>query len=172
VSEKPYLLIDIDGVLNPYAQSNTQLRKAKTHTKHRIRGFDVWLRRDHGKQLLDLTDVFDLVWATTWEAAANTEIGPRLGLPELPFIPFEKLCPKQPPQPGLYWKTAVINAYAYGRPFAWIDDECSGRDMIFLAQWHTNSFLMKKIDPAIGLVDENFVELRRWAEEEMYDDVD
>lgn len=175
MNEKPMLLIDIDGPLNPCAQSNTKLRKGKQYTMYNYRGFQnyqVWLRKEHGRQLLALADVFDLVWATTWEEEANIFVGPKLGLPELPFIPFKKLCPPQPPVAGIHWKTAVINAYAYSRPFAWVDDECTGNDMLYLAQWHPHPWLVKKIDPAVGLVDKDFVELREWVEGGMHGDDD
>jgi hypothetical protein len=53
----------------------------------------------------------DLVWATTWEDEANTEIAPRLGLPPLPVVHW--------PEPsaehehvdrwfGLHWKTRAL----------------------------------------------------------------
>lgn len=175
MSEKPFLLIDVDGPLNPWAQSNAQLRKGKQYTRYHYRGsqnYQVWLRKEHGRQLLELADVFDLVWATTWEEEANSFIGSKIGLPELPFIPFKKLCPPEPPEPGLHWKTAVINAYAYGRPFAWVDDECNVKDSLYLFRWHPHPFLLKMIDPAVGLVDKDFEELRDWSERERFGDDD
>lgn len=172
--KKPFLLIDVDGPLNPYAGSNTQLRKGKQYTMYTIQGFQVWLRRWHGEQLLALTDVFDLVWATTWEHQANTDIGPKIGLPELPVIEFAKRLPDVPPEPGLHWKTAVIAAYAlaHNRPFAWVDDEVGVKDGIYFVKWCRDPFLTLKIDPITGLTDEHFTQLREWAEGGMYDDSD
>jgi hypothetical protein len=42
------------------------------------------LRLDAGPRLAELPCT--LVWATTWLADANTEIAPRLGLPDLPVV--------------------------------------------------------------------------------------
>lgn len=181
MTEKPYLLIDVDGPLNPEL-SNGEAEKQgyKRHMMNPLTGdgvpwFDrygtklrVFLNQEHGAQLLALTDVFDLVWATTWEDDANLHIGPRIGLPELPVIPFKRLLPDKPPEPGLHWKTAVINAFAYDRPFAWIDDEVMAKDGLFLFRWHPHPFLNKKIDAAVGLTEKDFAELRRWAEEERF----
>lgn len=175
---KPFLLLDVDGPLNPYARSNNQLRKtssSKSETPpegqfhaYKLLGFKVWLNKWHGEQLLALTDVFDLVWATTWEKNANSLIGPRIGLPDLPVIEFTEHLPPQPPKPGLHWKTAVINAYCYQRPFAWVDDEVRVQDGIYLSQWHPHPFLTMMIHPAEGLVQEHFTRLREWAEGGMY----
>lgn len=170
MAEKPFLLIDVDGPLNPWAASNRSLKKGKVFHLHKLLGYPVWLNRWHGEELLKLTDVYDLVWCTTWEHDANTLIGSRIGLPELPVIEFKKHLPSEPPEPGLHWKTAVIAAYAlaHGRPFAWVDDEVRARDGIFFAQWCSHPFLTLAIDAATGLTSEHFEELRRWAEEEMY----
>lgn len=169
---KPLLLIDVDGPLNPWAASNNSLRKGKVYHRYKLLGFQVWLNRRHGEELLKLTDVYDLVWCTTWEHEANSLIGPRIGLPELPVIEFKKFLPEQPPEPGLHWKTAVIAAYAtaHNRPFAWVDDEASWKDGLCFARWCGHPFLTKTIDPAVGLVDQDFAELRDWAEGGMYGD--
>lgn len=111
--------------------------------------------------------MFELVWCTTWEHQANTEIGPRIGLDKLPVIEFGKYLPKEPPVPGLHYKTAVITAYsvAHRRPFAWVDDEVDPvKDGLYFAKWGMHPFLAMKIDPSMGLEEKHFVELREWAE--------
>lgn len=168
MSEKPLLLIDVDGPLNPWAASGRKNQKEGFRRYH-IESFVVYLKKAHGKALLNLNDVFDLAWCTTWEHQANTDIGPKIGLPDLPVVPFGKLLPDKPPEAGLYWKTAVVNAYAYNRPFAWVDDEITVKDSLWLMRWHTDPFLLQHIDPAVGLTDGHFRELREWAEGGMYD---
>lgn len=162
---KPLLLLDVDGPLNPWAASNRQL--PKNFRQWRIQGFKVRLTRWHGDRLNALTDVFDLVWCTTWEHAANHDIGPRIGLDKLPVIEFAKHLPEKPPEPGLHWKTAVINAYsiAHQRPFAWVDDEVSVQDGLYFAKWGQYPYLTIKVDPFVGLTEEHFENLRKWAEE-------
>jgi hypothetical protein len=64
-SLKPYLFIDVDGVLNPSGMSYSA-RDKSGFEKYDILGYKVYLNRKHGKQLLALTDYYELVWATTW----------------------------------------------------------------------------------------------------------
>jgi DNA-binding XRE family transcriptional regulator len=165
---RPLLLIDVDGPLNPYAASNNTINKfnrqnpARGYKTHQISGYKVRLARWHGAELKGLARAFDLVWATTWEQQANTEIGPRIGLPDLPVISFKDL-PDQPPAPGLYWKTSIIADYCKGRPFAWIDDEISHVDEQYITDRHTAPAKLMKINPATGLTPEHFDALETWA---------
>lgn len=166
MSEKPLLLIDVDGPLNPWAKSNSQSRKDKRFTRHKLLGFTVWLSEWHGEELMKLTDVYDLVWATTWEHDANALIAPRVGVPELPVIEFARDLPSVPPVPGLHWKVAAILKYCAGRPFVWVDDEVGAVDGVYAGQHHGAPFLMLRIDPTTGLTEEHFDSLREWAEGE------
>lgn len=162
--DKPLLLIDVDGPLNPYANSHNQLRKGKVFHRYKLLGYPVWLNRWHGEELLKLADLYELTWCTTWEHDANSLIGPRIGLPKLPVIEFESLLPSQPPVAGLHWKTAGIRVYADGRPLAWVDDEIGERDCLFFQDVHEAPALLRRIDPAVGLAEEDFAALRQWAE--------
>lgn len=176
---KPMLLIDVDGPLNPYARSNRQLRKttsSKSNTppegrfhEYKLLGLKVWLNRWHGQQLLALADVFDLVWCTTWGHQANTDIGPKIGLPKLPVIEFPAT--RDRPDARIHWKTTTIVAYtvAHDRPFAWIDDEVGAHDGIWFARWCRQPFMTRKIDPSVGLADEDFAALREWVEGGMHE---
>ena len=165
---RPLLLIDVDGPLNPYAASNNTINKfnrqnpARGYRTHKISGYKVRLARWHGTSLKALDHIFDLAWATTWEQQANTEIGPRIGLPDLPVISFQDL-PDQPPVPGLYWKTSTIVDYCKGRPFAWVDDEISRIDEQYVTDRHHAPAKLLKINPATGLTPEHFDELEDWA---------
>lgn len=187
-NEKPLLLIDVDGPLNPFNASN---RKAEAfgyrayQTNPLTEDGRYWkdafgytlkvrLKREHGEELLKLADVFELVWATAWEHDANVWIAPKIGLPELPVIEFKKLLAKfpEPPEPGLHWKAAAILAYAtaFDRPFAWLDDEVGGKEGMYFFQWHKHPFLAMNIDATTGLTANHFKELREWAEGGMYGD--
>lgn len=162
---KPFLMIDVDGPLNPWAATNS--KRPKMYRRYRIDQYVVWLAREHGRELNGLADVFDLVWCTTWEHQANTDIGPKIGLPKLPVIVFPN--PHDRPNARLHWKTASIRVYVDGRPFAWVDDEVSRWDEQYLQDVHESPVMLRKIDPAVGLTDTDFVELREWAEGGMYD---
>lgn len=164
---KPLLLVDVDGPLNPYAQSNNQLRKGKQFHLYKLLGYKVWLNRWHGEELMKLTDVYDLVWATTWEHDANSLIGPRIGLEKLPVIEFDKTW-KPPSHPdGTYFKTHDIVKYVKGRPFAWVDDEVSTYDMAYVQENHPAPAYLCHVSPMTGLTQEHFTRLRKWAERGM-----
>jgi hypothetical protein len=158
---KPLLLIDVDGPLNPWAASGRANHRAG-YIRYRIEGFVVHLKKSHGQALLGLTDLYDLVWCTTWEHQANTEIGPRIGLPELPVIEFPNSHIRLDSR--LYYKTMHARAYADDRPFAWVDDEVTDWDSQYLADTHEEPTLLVKTDPATGLTDDDFAALRNWAE--------
>ena len=178
--EKPLLLIDVDGPLNPWMSTITQAKKAgyERYMMNPMKSdgrkwqdahgtcLRVFLNPQHGEQLLKLAELYELVWCTTWEHDANSLIGPRIGLPKLPVIEFGKYCPPQPPSPGLHWKTAVIVGYAKfrDRPFAWVDDEIRPQDAVWFQKWCDHPNLTMPVDASTGLTDTHFRELREWAE--------
>ncbi|MFF7439190.1 HAD domain-containing protein [Streptomyces sp. NPDC008122] len=164
---KPLLLIDVDGPLNPYAAQRE--RRPAGYTTHRMRPdgwfgtkpLRVWLNPDHGSELLALAEAYELVWATTWKGEANGWIGPRLGLPELPFVDWPKMHGAAPR--GTFWKTRYVLEYAAGRPFAWVDDDITPYDHEYVEQKHLAAALLLRVDPRIGLVRPDFDALAEWA---------
>lgn len=169
---KPLLLIDVDGPLNCYAASNNTVNKHNRRNpdhqfrSHKLLGYKVWLSRWHGEELNKLADVFDLTWCTTWEHDANNLIGPKIGLPELPVIEFDKEWPLRSfsDQPDrVYYKTPTVVEYAAGRPFAWVDDEISAWDDKYVVGHHGGPAHLLKIDPSTGLTQEHFNTLASWA---------
>ena len=112
-----------------------------------------------GRRLLELG--CQLVWATTWMAEANEVISPRLGLPELPVVDFPETDDEEPER-GLHWKTAFLTRWAAGRPFVWIDDEVTDVDRRWVRANHPGDALLRRVDPFIGLTDEDFSTIGRW----------
>ncbi|MER6501979.1 hypothetical protein ABT218_21950 [Streptomyces sp. NPDC001455] len=165
---KPLLLVDIDGPLNPYAALMNR-RVPDGYTRHWMRptGWEfgpplpVLLNPEHGRALLGLAGRYELVWATTWMDEANVWIGPRLGLPPLPYVDWPSL-PVAAPE-DTYWKTPYIVAYAAGRPFAWIDDEIADRDREWVHRQGAAALLLW-IDPRTGLLPGDFETLAGWAD--------
>ncbi|MFF2728757.1 hypothetical protein ACFVS9_12765 [Streptomyces sp. NPDC058008] len=165
---KPLLLIDIDGPLNPYA-ALARPTAPEGYTLHRMRptgwkegvALPVLLSTGHGQELRALARRYELVWATTWMDEANEWVGPRIGLPPLPYIDW----PAVPvvPADGTYWKTRPVVDYADGRPFAWIDDEISGLDTAWVAAHHPGRALLRRIDPWVGLTRADFEALAGWV---------
>lgn len=169
---RPLLLIDVDGPLNPFAAKAT--RRPDGYTTHRMsptswvsrhanprdaKPLRVWLNHQHGAMLQALP--YELVWCTTWQAEANEWIGPHLGLPELPHVPFEELWARRPD--GTYFKTWDVVRWAQGRPFAWVDDEIGAADQEFVADIHDGPALLHHINPAKGLLPADFQALTEWA---------
>ena len=102
----------------------------------------------------------DLVWATTWMAEANQWIAPKLGLPPLPVVEWPQV--RVPAAEGVHWKTGYLVEWAAGRPFCWIDDEITDADRTWVAAHGTGSALLHRVDPRIGLRDEDFEVLAEW----------
>jgi hypothetical protein len=115
------VLLDVDGVLNPFAA--------------RPVGETVWVTTDDGRrvratiparmwaltsQLLEIGEVW---WATSWEEMANKHIAPLAHLPELPVL---KLAPARDAMDGdSSRKMRAIVDCANAEPetlFLWLDD--------------------------------------------------
>jgi hypothetical protein len=112
---RPFLLIDVDGVLNPLAQAPGHVPAG--YVPHDVDGLRVLLSTDHGIWLSDLASSYDLVWATSWEHDADRLIAEAVGLPRgLPVISFAA-------QDGWTNKLPDIIRYVGDRPLAWIDDQ-------------------------------------------------
>ncbi|MEV5315854.1 hypothetical protein [Streptomyces sp. NPDC052610] len=174
---RPLLYLDVDGPLNPYAAKPQ--RRPEGYATHRmkpegwiaqhpgrppaaVKPLRVWLNAAHGPRLLELGERYELVWATTWGAEANTFISPVLGLPELPVVAWPVMHDAGPD--GTFWKTRHLVAHAAGRPFAWVDDELGERDEAFVAVRHAGVALLRHVDPRLGLRDDDFAALDAFAE--------
>lgn len=167
MTARPLLFLDVDGPLNPYDAKPH--RRPEGYLTHRMRpsGWDqpwqkplrVWLNPAHGSYLLALP--FDLVWATTWGTESNDWIAPHIGLPELPAVDWPEVHAKR--DDGTYFKTHDLVRYAAGRPFAWVDDEIGDNDREYVDREHPGPALLHRVDPKLGLLDDDFHALHVWA---------
>lgn len=173
-SARPLLYLDVDGPLNPCAakphrrpdgyQTHRMLPPtwiAQREGMGKVKPLRVWLNPAHGPRLLALGEHYQLWWATTWEHDANTFIGPKIGLPELPVVEWQTS--KRFGPDGTFFKTAELVQHAGGRPFAWADDDISTRDRRYVEREHTGRALLHWVDPARGLLDGDFELLAAWA---------
>lgn len=152
---KPLFLIDVDGVLNPFAARVCP----QGFSEHRLAGFRVWLSTRHGEWLKALAADFDLVWATTWEQQANDLIGPAIGLTErLPVISMAKV------GPGPTWKLPAVEVYVGSRPFAWLEDDLFN-DARSWAKDRGHPTLLLATDPGVGFTRAQFERAQRFAHE-------
>ena len=151
---RPVLLVDVDGVLNPWNAPHTPDGYGEYHF---FPGEPVLLSPGHGELLTSLMPAYELVWATAWEHRANRLISPVLALPELPVIEF--------PLSGndLFFRKLPAVAEAVGdRPCAWIDDEHQ-TDHYTWAEQRAAPTLLIDIDPAVGLTRDVIATLADWA---------
>jgi hypothetical protein len=153
---KPLLLVDVDGVLCPYFEGDP----LPGYECIDAEGTPVWVCRQHGHWLNDLTGWFDLVWATTWESDAARLLAPVLGLPDMPVIEFTSSMVTDS------WKLDDIASYVGDRAFAWVDDEI-GRDVDAWAVERGIPSLLLRVDGTIGLTEADFDALRMWGVEQL-----
>jgi len=174
--DRSLLYLDVDGVLNPYvAKPHKRPDGYETHRllpaewlirhpntpRARVKPLRVWLNPAHGAALLELADVFELVWATTWGHDANTHIGPLIGLPSLSVVEWTPHIGRGPE--GTFWKTPQLVEHADGRAFAWVDDDIATSDRRYVDREHGPRALLHYVDPAKGLLEDDFATLRSWG---------
>ncbi|GLY36795.1 hypothetical protein Amsp01_028190 [Amycolatopsis sp. NBRC 101858] len=156
----PLLFLDVDGPLLPFgAGSYPSYGDDLTPDAHPLLNR---LDPAHGPRLAALP--CELVWATTWTADANESIAPRIGLPPLAFVDWPEPSDgdEQDERRGLHWKTRTLVAWAGGRPFAWVDDEITGTDRVWVAAHHRGQALLHRVDPRRGLTDADYLALAEW----------
>lgn len=160
---KPWLLIDVDGVLNP-------LRVQPGFDIHRLapigwtgRPLHVQLTPRHGEMIMAMTDVFDLAWATTWEDSANALISPIVGLPaDLPVVHFAWNAAAE--VWGICLKTPDVAQWVGDQPFVWLDDGVGPEDVAWFARRpETGAFHLQHINPLVGLTQRDLDDARAWA---------
>ncbi len=153
---RPLLLVDVDGVVCPYADELVD--PAAAGLAQSMVGYSyVWLARDVAEHLLRLAELFQLVWCTAWEDHAAEFLAPFLGLPPMPVIHFE-----EPAEEDGHWKWPAIEAFAGDRPFAWIDDELGRADLARAAGRSVPTMLLR-VEGSHGLDDVHVVQLEGFA---------
>jgi len=169
-------MVDIDGVISLFgAPPNAPGGRGPVDgSLHSIDGMIHFLSSSAAAHLLDLRTHFDLVWASGWEERANEHLPHLLGLPpELPFLRFARNVPATGgPAAGQaagqvthgHWKLESIDAYAGGRPLAWIDDALSPACHEW-ADARAAPTLLVQTDPQQGLTTREAQLLAAWARE-------
>lgn len=159
-----YLLLDVDGPLNPYAAKPT--RRPEGYSTHRLapKGFSmrkplrVWLNEQHGPMLTQFAEENDckIIWCTTWENDANTMIGPRIGLGSLPVIKFGWHAHQ--------WKYNAVLDYCAGEPFIWFDDDFFkyDKELLWFQDNRKEPYSLHWIDPKIGITCADLEKAKEW----------
>jgi len=157
-TRRPILFLDVDGPLLPFG-GNAQLGPRDSSTGTHLARLDPTV----GPRLTALA--CELVWATAWEDDANTEIAPRIGLPQLPVVNWPDSCDEHEREDewlGLHWKTRHLVDWAAGRPFVWVDDEITDDDTTWATANHPTRVLLHRVESSRGLIDEDFTILDHW----------
>jgi hypothetical protein len=119
MTEKPLLLVDIDGVLSLFGWPQG---KRPDGLWTQIEGSPHLLSPTAATYLLDLMSVFEPVWCTGWEERANENLPQLLGLGPWPVLHFDRHVRTGSSLAG-HWKLGAIDAFCGpDRPVAWVDD--------------------------------------------------
>jgi hypothetical protein len=181
---RPLLLVDIDGVISLFGRraAGSRERLAADGTPldgsfHAIEGIPHFLSSTAAAHLLSLAALFELVWASGWEERANER---------LPFLRFAAgvgtasagaagpgsgaaapgsggAAAAEAPQVTLaHWKLESVDAYARGRPLAWIDDAFNAACHEWAAA-RASPTLLVATEPELGLTSREAALLAEWA---------
>jgi hypothetical protein len=187
VEARPLLLVDIDGVISlfgrPAAGSRERVAADGAPLEgafHAIEGIPHFLSSTAAAHLLSLAPLFELAWASGWEERANEHLPHLLGLERLPFVRFPRGVgtaaagsaalgaggaepAADAPQATLaHWKLESVDAYAGGRPLAWIDDAFNPACHEWAAA-RASPTLLVATQPELGLTSREAALLERWA---------
>lgn len=139
VPVRPLLLLDVDGVLSPAGQS-----LPPGYVRHATSRYDVAVSPKHAVWLAELLELFDPVWATTWEEQAQPIFGQLLNLPPMPHITFDRLS-----EDGTR-KLVDVAEYVGSRSIAWVDDELY-EDAFAWAERRSAPTLLVRTRSGVGL---------------------
>jgi hypothetical protein len=150
---KPLLLLDVDGVLNPYPDCPDGFTE---HTFFPGEHEPVRLADAHRGWLSELAGAFALVWASGWGEEANRLLGPHFGLPALPVV----LLPPVPFDPAA--KAPAVEAFVGDRAAAWVDDVVTDEARAW-AERRPQPTLLVEITASAGLTRPDVDRLLAWA---------
>lgn len=165
LAQRPLLFLDVDGPLIPFGGASQQYPTYAMGLVSSEADANPLLSRvdpEHGPRLTALP--CQVVWATTWMDEANESISPRIGLPPLAVVNWPEPSPldDQDERDGLHWKTRALVDWAAGRPFAWVDDEITDIDRVWVAAHHRGHALLHRVDPRLGLTEDDYAVLESW----------
>jgi hypothetical protein len=155
IPERPLLVVDVDGVLNPYGPECPG-----GYTEHRLFPEDempVRICTHHGPWLRELSRSFDLIWGTAWREDERARLSGLLDLP-----PFHGAVELPRGQFDAALKIPAIDRIGENRPLAWIDDLLSPAAWVW-AESRTAPTLLVPVDPALGLTRRHVTMLLGWA---------
>ncbi len=161
-------MVDIDGVISLFGgweragwdhHDDPTGEHALDGRFHSIDGTPHFLSSTAAAHLLDLSSMFQLVWASGWEERANEHLPHLLAMPPgLPFLRFERAVGRA----NAHWKLDAIDVYARERPLAWVDDALNDACHRWAAARAAPTLLVQT-DPRHGLTALEARQLADWA---------
>jgi hypothetical protein len=148
----PLLLMDVDGVLNPYPACPEGFSEYDFFPQD---DEPVRLAAVHREWLHELAASFEMVWTSGWGDEANEYLCPHVGLPELPTIAF----PSLPSEPAA--KVPAIAAFVVDRAVAWVDYLLTPEARTW-ARERSYPTLLVDVDHEIGLTRDAVDALLAW----------
>lgn len=160
---RPLLLMDVDGVLNPYPDCPDGFKEYDFFPED---DEPVRLAAIHRDWLHELAEGFTMVWATGWGEDANRLLCPHFGLPELPVIAFPPVPfdPAAKVQSSAAFTAAKVPAsadLAADHAVAWVDDIVTSEARAW-AQARSYPTLLVEVDHRIGLTRDAVDSLLAW----------
>ncbi len=155
-TDKPLLAVDIDGVLLLFGSEEPPPQWPAAEIAL-IGGAMHCISLEAAERLRELTESFEVVWATGWEGRSG-ELGRRLDLPDFPFLTFKGAARFG----SAHWKTDPLEEFACGRPLAWIDDSLDDRCYAW-ARNRPEPTLLVEVESHLGLQDVHVEALTAWA---------
>jgi hypothetical protein len=152
---RPILAVDVDGVISLFGFDRPPDRSLARFEL--VDGVVHCISLAAGERLLRLAEHFELVWASGWEDKANFYLPGLLGLPELPHLSFDGAA-----SGSAHWKLGPLDAFAVGRPLAWIDDNLDGSCFEW-AEAREQPTLLVPTEPHLGLEEAQVGALTSWA---------
>jgi hypothetical protein len=153
---RPALLLDVDGVLNPYGTAACP----EGFTEYGLFPGEAPVRLcpSHGEWITELRQVLDVAWATAWNEDANRLLARLLGIAPLPVVTM----PPPPFQPRD--KIPPVTRFAGQRPAVWIDDlhPAEAREW---AAGRPEPTLLIPVAPAVGLTRQAVDQVLTWAKQ-------
>jgi hypothetical protein len=141
---RPMLLVDFDGVLNPFAAPKCP----PGFTEYGLDEFPgddpVRLNPAHARWLSDLASIYEIAWASACAEDLNLYCGRLISLPPLQHVPM----PLPPFHPDR--KAEAVAAFVGDRSVAWVDD-AFGEAAHSWARERSAPTLLVDVDPTTGL---------------------
>jgi hypothetical protein len=155
VHDRPLLLVDFDGVLNPFAAESCPPGFVEYGLALFPGEEPVRLNVEHARWLRDLRRDYDLAWASACTEDLNRYCRELIDLEPMPRVPM----PPTPFDPDA--KVAAVNAYVGDRAVAWLDD-AFGEPARNWARVRRAPTLLIDVDASIGLTAEVVSLLQNW----------